>query len=75
MVNGFFRVFSGRRLLGSIVTEADEKFGVDESGIVQQGAQNALNTLDAFVVKVGAVIEIGHVLIIGAIVDFTIFVR
>ena len=75
LFDGFIWVFRGRCLLGSNIAEADKEFGVDRSGIVQQGDYDALDTIDAFVVKFDTVISVGHVLDLGAIVDFTMFVR
>ena len=72
LVDGFIHVFRGRRLLVFNVNEADEEFGVDGSNILQQGVHGALNTLDDFVVNFGAVVGVGHVLVIGAIVGFAI---
>ena len=75
LVGGFISVFRGHRLLGSNVSKADEEFGVDGSGIVQQVTQNDFHTLDDFVVNFGAVVRVGCVLGLGAIVDFVMFVR
>ena len=75
LFDGFIWVFRGRCLLGSNVAEADKEFGVDRSGIVQQGDYDALDTIDAFVVKFDTVVSVGRVLGLGAIVDFTMFVR
>ena len=75
LVDGFIHVFRGRRLLASNVDEADEDFGVDRYGIVQQGSHYDLNMLEAFVTKFCAVIGVGHILGLGTIVDFAMFVR
>ena len=75
LVDGFIRVFRGHRLLISNVDEADEDFGVDRYGIVQQGSHYDLNMLEAFVTKFCAVIGVGHILGLGTIVDFAMFVR
>ena len=62
-------------MLGYNIIEADEDFDVDVSGIVQQGSHGDLNTLDDFVIKFGTVVGVGHVLGLGAIVDFAMFVQ
>ena len=72
LCNGFIRAFRGH-LLVSNFSEADEEFGIDRYGIVQQGAHNIFNMRDAFVVKFGDVVSIGSVLDLGAMVDFALF--
>ena len=74
LCNGFIRAFRGH-LLVSNFSEADEEFGIDRYGIVQQGTHYALNTLYAFVIKFGSVIGVGCVLSLGAIADFAMFVQ
>ena len=47
---------------------------INGSGLVKQGTHDALNTLDAFIIKFGAVVGVLCVLGLGVIIDFAMFV-
>ena len=57
----------GRGLLGGNSTEGNEDFFVNCAAILQEGAKNALDALDARIFKRRAGIRLHGVLIIGAI--------
>ncbi len=75
LVDGFGSGFSGSGLLGARGVESGKKFVVNSLGVVEKGADDALDFFDTFVGEwrtVGFVVgDLGDL----AVEDFTVFVR
>ena len=54
MIRGRFGGFGGIRLLQADGTEGSHDFIADRPDVIQDGINNALGTVDAFLVEVGA---------------------